>query len=277
MEAGNGSGLCRPATACHASLARVATTSRWRRWRSATMAKRCGPPWKHRSGRTEPCPLPGKTGGAVRITAYDMPQQPRQLAYVPDALPTGLCRCRALNGISELLADGPDHLLVLERFAPPLHFGRVSTASAPARTRSDTLNQPQLTPGNHQPLKNASAGPGRRRPALCGQHRGHELGAASMAAALLLVSDNNFNPAEVTQFVALRQEAVAPQVYSACRGLMCRPPLQTESPNHEPDEHLANRFSSHCLHRRRQYGQRHHRRADPPGCSGQQHHGGRAF
>lgn len=160
-------------------------------------------------------PSPGKTGGAVRITAYDMAtQQPvRQLAYLPDALPTGLWMPRrALNGISELLADGPDHLLVLERFfAPPLRFGaRIYRISTRPDAGSDTLNQPQLTPGNHQPLSKtlvldlADAGL-RSVDNIEGMSWGPPL--PDGRRVLLLVSDNNFNPAEVTQFVALRQEA----------------------------------------------------------------------
>ena len=160
-------------------------------------------------------PSPGRTGGAVRITAYDMAtQQPvRQLAYVPDALPTGLwMQRRALNGISEILADGPDHLLVLERFfAPPLHFGaRIYRISTRPDAGSDTLNQPQLTPGNHQPLSKTlvldlvDAGL-RSVDNIEGMSWGPPL--PDGRRVLLLVSDNNFNPAEVTQFVALRQEA----------------------------------------------------------------------
>jgi hypothetical protein len=161
-----------------------------------------------------PMPSPGRAGGPVRITAYDMAtQQPvRQLAYVPDALPAGLwIQRRALNGISEILADGPDHLLVLERsFAPPLRFGaRIYRISTRPEAGSNTLNQPQLTSGNHQPLSKTlvldltDAGL-RSVDNIEGMSWGPPL--SDGRRVLLLVSDNNFNPAEITQFVALRQE-----------------------------------------------------------------------
>ncbi len=161
-----------------------------------------------------PLPAPGKAGGPVRITAYDTAtQQPvRQLAYVPDALPDKLwVRRGAINGISEILADGPDHLLVLERsFSAPLNFGaRLYRVSTRADTGTDTLNLPQLTPDNHQPLSKqlvldlADVGL-RSVDNIEGMSWGPPL--PDGRRVLLLVSDNNFNPAEVTQFIALRQE-----------------------------------------------------------------------
>ena len=161
-----------------------------------------------------PMPAPGKAGGPVRITAYDIAtQQPvRQLAYMPDALPEPLwLRRGAVNCISEILADGPDHLLVLERsFSAPLNFGaRLYRVSTRADAGTDTLRLPQLTPDNHQPLSKqlvldlADAGL-RSVDNIEGMSWGPPL--PDGRRVLLLVSDNNFNPAEVTQFIALRQE-----------------------------------------------------------------------
>lgn len=159
-----------------------------------------------------PMPAPGQAGGPIRITAYDTAtRQPlRQMAYLPDALPTDLwIKRRALNGVSEILADGPEHLLVLERsFSPPLRFGvriyRISTQSA-----VNTLNMPQLNPDLRQALSktlvldlaDASL---QSVDNIEGMSWGPPL--PDGRRVLLLVSDNNFNPAEVTQFVALRQE-----------------------------------------------------------------------
>ena len=162
-----------------------------------------------------PMPAPGKAGGAIRITGYDIAtQQPiRQLAYVPDALPSHLWIARhALNGVSEILADGPDHLLVLERsFAPPLNFGaRIYRVSTRPDAGTNTLNLPQLTPDNHRALQKtlvidlADAGL-RSLDNIEGMTWGPSL--PDGRRVLLLVSDNNFNPAETTQLIALRQEA----------------------------------------------------------------------
>ena len=161
-----------------------------------------------------PMPAPDQAGGPVRITAYDLAtQQPvRQLAYVPDALPANLwLRRGAVNGVSEILADGPEHLLVLERsFAPPLNFGaRIYRISTAVQAGSDTLDLARLAPGNHRPVPKtlvldlADAGLA-SVDNLEGMSWGPPL--ADGRRVLLLVSDNNFNPAEVTQFVALRQE-----------------------------------------------------------------------
>ncbi len=159
-------------------------------------------------------PAAGQAGGPVRITAYDMgTQQPmRQLAYQPDALPADLWLQRgAINGVSAVLADDAEHLLVLERFfAPPLRFGaRIYRISTRADASSDTLGQARLLPGNYQPadkellldLADASL---RSVDNLEGMSWGPPL--PDGRRVLLLVSDNNFNPAEVTQFVALSEE-----------------------------------------------------------------------
>ena len=159
-------------------------------------------------------PTADHSGGPVRITAYDMgTQQPaRQLAYLPDALPADLWLQRgAINGISAVLADGPEHLLVLERsFAPPLRFGaRIYRISTRADASSDTLGQIRLVPGSYRPadkellLDLADAGL-QSVDNLEGMSWGPLL--PDGRRVLLLVSDNNFNPAEVTQFVALSEE-----------------------------------------------------------------------
>lgn len=161
-----------------------------------------------------PLPAAGQAGGPVRITAYDMgTQQPmRQLAYQPDALPADLWLQRgAINGVSAVLADDAEHLLVLERFfAPPLRFGaRIYRISTRADASSDTLGQARLLAGNYRPadkellldLADASL---RSVDNLEGMSWGPPL--PDGRRVLLLVSDNNFNPAEVTQFVALSEE-----------------------------------------------------------------------
>ncbi|GGH60586.1 3-phytase [Comamonas phosphati] len=163
-----------------------------------------------------PMPGPGRPGAPVRLTAYDTAaRQPlRQLAYVPDALPQDLgpMSQHAVNGVSSILADGPDHLLVLERsYAPARGFGaRIYRIRTDSEAGTDTLPQQQLTPDNHRPVDKtllldlARAGL-KTVDNLEGMSWGPPL--ASGERVLLLVSDNNFNPAEVTQFAALRERA----------------------------------------------------------------------
>lgn len=85
-----------------------------------------------------------------------------------------------------------------------------STASAPrADASSDTLGQAQLQPGSYRPankellLDLADAGL-RSVDNLEGMTWGPPL--PDGRRVLLLVSDNNFNPAEVTQLIALSEE-----------------------------------------------------------------------
>jgi hypothetical protein len=163
-----------------------------------------------------PMPGPGRAGAPVRLTAYDAAtRQPlRQLAYVPDALPEdlGLLSRHAVNGVSDILADGPGHMLVLERsYAPARGFGvRIYRIRTDSEAGTDTLALPQLMPGNHRPVHKAllldlgRAGLG-TVDNLEGMSWGPPL--PDGQRVLLLVGDNNFNPAEVTQFVALRERA----------------------------------------------------------------------
>ena len=164
-----------------------------------------------------PLPGMGRTGGPVRITAYDLAtrQPTQQLAYLPDALPPDhlILPLIAVNGVSEILQDGPDHLLVLERayvlgkgFSVRLY--RISTRIA-GDGASDTLAIDALTPSNHRPahktlvLDFADIGL-QTVDNIEGMTWGPPL--PSGERVLVLVSDNNFNPAEVTQFIALAEE-----------------------------------------------------------------------
>ena len=120
----------------------------------------------------------------------------------------------AINGVSEILADGPDHLLVLERsyvlgsgFSVRLY--RIATNTDPSKSgASNTLDVDMLVPGQFQPaakelLFDAAQLGLQTVDNIEGMTWGPRL--PSGERVLLLVSDNNFNPAEVTQFVALAQ------------------------------------------------------------------------
>ena len=150
----------------------------------------------------------GRPGAPVRLTLIDLGhgQALRQLAYQPDAAPRArrLPFGPELNGVSEILADGAHHLLVLERayaagsgFAARLY--RIDT-----RTGSDTLALAALTAANHTPAPKVLiadfAAPGLAVDNLEGLAWGAPL--ASGACVLILVSDDNFNPAQTTQFIA---------------------------------------------------------------------------
>lgn len=165
-------------------------------------------PWR----QDGPSATPAAAGAPVRITAIDVASgQPlRQIAYQPDAVP----RARRLpwgvqmNGVSEILADGPHHLLVLERaysagagFTARLY--RIDT-----RDGSDTLALPALasTPdrANHRPAPKMLVADfealGLDVDNLEGMAWGPPLD--GNRCVLVLVSDDNFNPAQVTQFIA---------------------------------------------------------------------------
>ena len=164
-----------------------------------------------------PLPARGHAGGPLRITEYDIAtRQPlRQIAYVPDALPPDnfTLPLLAVNGVSDILADGPNHLLVLERayvlgsgFSVRLY--RIATDASSGA--SNTLDRDRLVDGQFASVRKEllldAAQLGLKTvDNLEGMTWGPRL--PSGERVLLLVSDNNFNPAEVTQFVALAESA----------------------------------------------------------------------
>lgn len=164
-------------------------------------------------------PSPGRAGAPVRITQFDVrTREPiRQITYQPDALASDIWALpqRAVNGVSEILADGPGHLLVLERsFSVDSGWGarlyRIDTRPHSPRAATDTLHMERLETGGFQPaakqllLDFADLGL-RSVDNLEGMAWGPRLDSGERV--LLLVSDNNFNPAEVTQFIALAESA----------------------------------------------------------------------
>ncbi|WP_414692064.1 esterase-like activity of phytase family protein [Paracidovorax avenae] len=156
-----------------------------------------------------PLPTRQAPGGPLRITALDIAsgQALRQIAYVPDAVPRErrIPWGPRLNGVSEILADGPGHLLVLERaysagagFSARLY--RIDTRSA-----TDTLALERLEPGNHIPAAKTLVadmpGPGLDAvDNLEGMAWGPPLPGGGRV--IVFVSDDNFNPAQATQFIA---------------------------------------------------------------------------
>ncbi|MBU1350919.1 MAG: esterase-like activity of phytase family protein [Gammaproteobacteria bacterium] len=169
-------------------------------------------PWLQDGPRATPT-----SGGApVRITAIDVltGQALRQVAYQPDPVPhkSPMPGGYTTNGVSEILADGPDHLLVLER-AYTLGVGNsvrlyrisVRPVAAPGH---NTLDLQALAPGNHTPVAKTLVADFahlglQQLDNIEGMTWGPPLpSAAGGGRVLLFVSDDNFNPAQATQFIA---------------------------------------------------------------------------
>ena len=159
-------------------------------------------PW-HQDG---PQATPDSGGAPVRITAMDIASgQPlRQIAYQGDAVPQ---RRRLpgpqINGDSEILEHGPHHLLVLERsYSAGAGFGarlyRIDT-----RAGSDTLTLDALTPANHRPVPKTLVADLAALGLTPDNIEGMTWGPPVQGRCVLVfVSDDNFNPAQVTQFIA---------------------------------------------------------------------------
>ena len=159
-----------------------------------------------------PRATPASGGAPVRITAIDVAsgRALRQVAYPTDPVPhkSPLPGGYTTNGVSEILADGPDHLLVLERsytlgVGNSVRLYRIALASG-----SDTLGLHALAPGNHQPVRKTLVADF----AQLGLKHVDNIEAMTWGAplpgptgarrVLVFVSDDNFNPAQVTQFIA---------------------------------------------------------------------------
>lgn len=152
---------------------------------------------------------PQDAGAPVRFTAIDLAsgRTLRQIAYPLERVPH---KRRVLgpqiNGVSDILADGAHHLLVLERsYSAGAGFGarlfRIDT-----RTGSDVLALDALTAGHFKPVTKTLiadlAGLGLSPDNIEGVSWAPRL--ADGGCVLVFVSDNNFNPAQVTQFIAAR-------------------------------------------------------------------------
>ena len=167
-----------------------------------------------------PSPRVGAEGGPCRITAFDLAsgQAVRQIAYVPDAIPArgplpGLTPpvVYADNGISEILVQDAHHMLVLERAyvlgqGMSLRLYRIDT-----RTASNTLGLDQLQPGNHQSAaKTLVADFATLGLTQLDNTEGMTWGPVlhdvqdngRRIRTLVVVSDDNFRSAQITQFAA---------------------------------------------------------------------------
>ena len=161
-----------------------------------------------------PEPTPQESGGPCRFTQIDITsgQALRQIAYLPDAIPRAPIppSADADNGVAEVLMLDAHRMLVLER-AYMAGYGPNNSTSlrlylVDTRDGSDTLNLPTLQSGNYNAASKTlvadfSNFPGLTRldntegmawgPALTNGNR-----------TLVFVSDDNFNPRQITQFLA---------------------------------------------------------------------------
>jgi hypothetical protein len=159
----------------------------------------------------------GSGGGPCRFTCWDMAtgQAIRQITYQPDAVPLLplVAGTYADNGVSEILMQSAQHMLVLERAyslgtGNSLRLYRINVDSG-----TNTLNHAVLQAGHDIPatktlvtnfnqlgLKQLDNTEGMAwGPHLAG-HAGHNGNPAR--PTLVFVSDDNFNPLQTTQFIA---------------------------------------------------------------------------
>lgn len=170
-----------------------------------------------------PEPTVEAPGGPCRFTLFDLESgRPlRQRAYIPDPIPRGslVPGAQADNGVSEILMQDTRHMLVLERAYMPgrgnsLRLYRVDTLDG-----SDTLQQDTLRAGNYTPMAKTliadfadfvgKAADGQAALPKLDNTEGMAWGPRLPSRAgkpggrtLVFVSDDNFNPLQVTQFIA---------------------------------------------------------------------------
>jgi hypothetical protein len=156
-----------------------------------------------------PLPTLSAPGGPCRFTCIELAtgHATRQIAYIPDAIPRHplIPGTHADNGVSEVLMIDADRMLVLERAYAAGVGNSLRLYEIDTRQASDTLALEALATRNYRPASKtlvadfATIGLSRLDntegmcwgPALPNGHR-----------MLVVVSDDNFNPLQITQFAA---------------------------------------------------------------------------
>jgi hypothetical protein len=154
--------------------------------------------------------LPGGAPGACRFTRIELAsgRADRQLAYQPEPLPFGpaMPHGPAESGVAEVLMRDERRLWVLERAWTPATGVSARLYEADLDGASDTLGIDSLRARRHRPA------PKRLLLDLRASGLPHVDNLEAMAwgpprpdghRTLVLCSDDNFNPLQVTQFVAL--------------------------------------------------------------------------
>ena len=153
-------------------------------------------------------------GGPCRFTQIDIAsgKTMRQISYVPDAIPTAPSppSANADNGVVEVLMLDAHCMLVLERAymsgLDDRQRNSMRLYTIDTRQASDILNIAALKPGNHTPAGKTLVSSFINFPALVrldnteGMCWGPDL--PNGHKTLLFVSDDNFNPRQITQFLA---------------------------------------------------------------------------
>lgn len=156
-----------------------------------------------------PVPTTLAPGGPCRLTRIDLEtgQATRQIAYIPDAIPLRplVPGSHADNGISEMLMLDADRMLVLERAYATGAGNSLRLYEIDTRNATDVLAIDALAAGNHGAVAKtlvadfASLGLSRldNTEGMCW---GPPL--PDGKRMLVVVSDDNFNPLQTTQFAA---------------------------------------------------------------------------
>jgi hypothetical protein len=156
-----------------------------------------------------PIPTTKAPGGPCRLTRMDLEtgQATRQIAYVPDAIPLRPLVPGSLadNGISEVLMLDAERMLVLERAYATGAGNSLRLYEIDSRDATDVLATDALAEGNHRPVaKTLVADFAQLGLSLLDNTEGMCWGPAlpDGKRMLVVVSDDNFNPLQTTQFAA---------------------------------------------------------------------------
>ncbi|RQO41376.1 hypothetical protein DBV14_28510 [Variovorax sp. KBW07] len=156
-----------------------------------------------------PVPTTSAPGGPCRFTQVDLEtgKAARQIAYVPDAIPLRplVPGTYADNGVSEILMLDAHRMLVLERAYAAGTGNSLRLYEIDTRAASDVLAIDALAPGNHRPApKTLVADFGALGLSRLDNTEGMCWGPPlpNGKRMLVVVSDDNFNPLQVTQFAA---------------------------------------------------------------------------
>lgn len=161
-----------------------------------------------------PEPTVAALGGPCRFTQIDIATGKvlRQMAYVPDAIARAPSppSANADNGVVEVLMLDAHRMLVLERAymagLSDKHRNSLRLYAIDTRQATDTLSIAALRPGNHTPAAKMLLADFSTYPALSrldnteGMCWGPWLPNGNRT--LMFVSDDNFNPQQITQFLA---------------------------------------------------------------------------